>query len=467
MVTLYAERLRSAHGYCLRIAAPGLPGGGVNAFGAVLTFYGDPGEVENESSHAAFLTNPTRCSSEPLVARAEVESWGRLGRPVSSEAPVYSQLNGCDLLQDQFHPAVSMAPSDAGSGPIQEGSSQADAPSAYSFKLNSPQAEAFAESATPEIKNVTVTLPEGVSVSPAGGDGLAACSAKGPEGIDIPTGVNSAGQPLHDNEAGEGEEIGADGMSHLAKGHCPLASTLGTVDIFTPVLPTRCGGEGQAACKEPDEAAPLQGHVYLAQPECGGEGQQECSNAYAEGKGGPSGDGHLFGLYIEAEGSGVIIKLPGTVSANPATGQLTATFKENPQLPFSELQLHLHGGPRAPLANPQTCGSFATASTISSWAEQEASGISPSFNVDWDGNGGACPASLPFAPSATAGTTSPVAGAYSPFTFQIVRQDREQDLGKVEGTLPDGLLAKLAGVAECGEAEANAGICPSPRGSAA
>ena len=460
-VYLYASVVHSAGEYRLRVAAPGFPGGGVNAFGAVLTFYGEPGKVEKESSQAAFLTNPTRCSGEPLMARAEVESWGNLGHPIASETPAYSQLAGCDLLQSQFHPTVAMSPSEAGSGPAQEGSSQADAPSAYSFDLKSPQSEVFDESATPETKDVTVALPEGVSVSPAAGDGLAACAAKGPEGIDIPTGANSAGQPLHDNEAGEGEEIGADGMSHLAKGHCPEASTLGTVDVFTPDLPTRCGGEGQAACKEPDEAAPLQGHLYLAQPECGGEGQEECSNAYAEGKGGPSGDGHLFGLYVEAEGSGVIIKLPGTVSANPATGQLIATFKENPQLPFSELQLHLHGGPRAPLANPQTCGSFASSSTISSWAEQETSGISPSFDVDWDGNGGACPASLPFAPSATAGTTNPVAGAYSPFTFQIVRQDREQDLEKVEGTLPDGLLAKLAGVAECGEAEANAGTCPS------
>jgi hypothetical protein len=460
-VYLYASVVRSAGGYRLRVSAPGLPGGGVGAFGTVLTFYGSPAEVAGEPSKGAFLTNPTRCTGEPEKARAEVESWEDLGHPVARETTVYPQLTGCDLLTGEFHPTVAMAPSEAGDAPQQGGTTRADEPSAYSFSLKSPQTEGFDELAAPELKNVAVTLPEGVSVSPSAGDGLVACPATGSEGIDIPTGENGAGEPLHDNEAGEGEEIGADGMSHLAKGHCPLASTLGTVDIFTPVLPTRCGGEGQAACKEPDEAAPLQGHVYLAQPECGGGGQQECSNAYAEGKGGPSGDGHLFGLYIEAEGSGVIIKLAGTVSANPTTGQLTATFKENPQLPFSELQLHLHGGPRAPLANPQTCGSFATASTISSWAEQEASGISPPFNVDWDGNGGACPASLPFAPSATAGTTNPVAGAYSPFTFQIVRQDREQDLGKVEGTLPDGLLAKLAGVPECGEVEANAGTCPS------
>ena len=131
--------------------------------------------------------------------------------------------------------------------------------------------------------------------------------------------------------------------------------------------------------------------------------------------GGPSGEGKLFGLYIEVEGSGVVIKLPGYVTANPLTGQLQATFRENPQFPFSELDLHLHGGPRAPLANPQTCGSYATTSTLSSWAGQEVTGEAPTFNIDWDGRGGACPPSLPFGPGFLAGTITPIAGGFSPF----------------------------------------------------
>ncbi len=445
VLDLYASVVHSAQGYRLRVAAPGLPGGGVGAFGAVLTFYGEPARVEGEEPGGAFLTSPTHCSTEPEKARAEVESWGHLGQKVASEATVYPQLADCNHLQSQFSPTVVMGPSETGSGPQQEGTSQIDTPSAYSFDLKSPQKEGFEELATPELKNVTVALPEGVSVSPSAGYGLVGCHLEGPQGINI-SGLDS-------------EEVGADGLERPAKGKCPEASTLGTVDVFTPDLPTRCGGEGQAACKEPDEAAPLQGHVYLAQPECGGSGQPACSDAYAEGKGGTSGEGRLFGLYIEVEGSGVIVKLPGTVSANPITGRLQATFKENPQFPFSELALHLHGGPRAPLANPQTCGSFATESTLTSWAGQEVSQASEPFSVDWDGHGGACPAALPFKPGFVAGTMTPTAGGYSPFVLQLSRRDGEQDLTGLEATLPEGLLAKLAGVPLCGEAEANAGTC--------
>ncbi|MGA2162839.1 MAG: hypothetical protein ABSH36_00040 [Solirubrobacteraceae bacterium] len=446
-IYMYASVVHGAGGYRLRIAVPGLPGGNVGAFGTVLTFYGDPARVGGESSSGAFLTNPTHCSTEPDKARAEVESWGRQGQKVSSEATVYPQLKGCNLLQSQFDPTVSMGPSEAGAGPQQEGTSQADTPSAYSFDLTSPQKEGFEELATPELKNVTAALPEGVSVSPSAGYGLVGCDAEGANGINI-SGLDS-------------EEVGPDGLERPAKGKCPEGSTLGTVDVFTPDLPTRCGGEGQAACNEPDEAAPLQGHVYLAQPECGGPGQPACSSAYAEGRGGLSGEGRLFGLYIEVEGSGVIVKLPGTVSANPVTGRLQATFKENPQFPFSELKLHLHGGPRAPLANPQTCGSVATESMLTSWAGQEVSLVAEPFSIDWDGHGGACPATMPFKPGFDAGTVTPIAGGYSPFVLQLSRQDGEQDLSGLEATLPEGLLAKLAGVPLCGEAQANAGTCSS------
>lgn len=58
-----------------------------------------------------------------------------------------------------------------------------------------------------------------------------------------------------------------------------------------------------------------------------------------------------------------------------------------------------------------------------------------------------------------AGTVTPIAGGYSPFVLQLTRQDGEQDLSGLEATLPEGLLAKLAGVPECGEAQANAGTC--------
>ena len=213
------------------------------------------------------------------------------------------------------------------------------------------------------------------------------------------------------------------------------------------------------ACKEPDEAAPLQGRVYLAQPECGGEGQPECSPAYAEGRGGPSGEGKLFGLYLEAEGDGVVVKIPGYVTANPLTGQLQATFRENPQFPFSELALHLHGGPRRRSPTRRPAAATPLPQRSGSWAGQEVTGEAPSFKIDWDGHGGACPASLPFGPSFLAGTIASTAGGFSPVSVTVSRQDREQDISAITVHTPPGVAAILAQVPLCGEAQANAGSC--------
>lgn len=371
-IYLYVDVVHSGSGYHLRITSPGVPAI-LETEGVIITLFGDPGKLNTGSAGAAFLTNPVNCSAGPLSSRIETESWENPGHPVSRETTTYPTLTGCNLLQ--FNPSLALMPST----PSQSGTSEADEPSAYTVDLNVPQTSSFSELATPELKDATLTLPQGVSISPPAAQGLAGCRAEGPEGINI--GSNKIGAGGRDEGDPEATELGAghaggngspydDDFYHTAKGHCPGASTLGTVEVFTPLLPTRCGGEGQPACKPGESQAPLQGDVYLAQPKCGGKGQPVCTEASAT-------NGELFGLYIEAEGSGVIVKLAGTVAADPSTDQLTATFNENPQLPFSELKLHLHGGPRAPLANPQVCGSFATTSTLTSWAGQEASGSSP------------------------------------------------------------------------------------------
>jgi len=431
-VNMYASVVRNNSGYRVRVAAPGITTT-VGLAHISLAFFGDANQRDKAVSKTAFLTNPSYCSvAGPLEAKVEANSWEHPEHWVSAMTVVYPQVENCDLLQ--FGPLLEMAPSPAG---IEEGTSQADEPSAYSVDLKVPQKEAFETTATPELRKATVTLPQGVSVSPSAAEGLAGCAATGPHGIDI---SNDEGR--HPDQAGEGEEIGPDGLSHLVAGHCPDGSKLGTVEVITPLL-----------------SAPLKGHVFLAQPECGGTGQPECTDAYAEAKGGESKEGKLYGLYIEAQGAGVVVKLAGSVSANPSTGQLTATFDENPQFPFSELKLHFHGGPRAPIANPQSCGSFATTSTLTSWAEQEAPRTSPSFGIDWDGHGGACPGTLPFAPGFRSGTTNPAAGAFSPFVLSFSRNGREQDLSGLTVTLPQGLLGKIAGVPLCGEEQANAGTC--------
>jgi hypothetical protein len=419
-VQLYASVVHTPSGYALRVAAPGVPRV-INVEGSALTLFGDPNTVAGKTSEAkAFFTNPGNCGGGPLNTRVEVDSWGAPGQWSSQEAVAYPRITGCELLQ--FAPTVTVHPE----------VSQAEAPTGLQVKIKAPQNPAqFPVLAVPQLKDVTMTLPRGMAISPGSGDGLAGCAATGPDGIDMPSG----GAPDH---AGEGEAIGPDGMSQLVAGHCPPASQIGTVEIATPVLED-----------------PLEGHVYVAQPQCGGDGQPQCTTADAA-------DGHLFGLYLEAAGSGVVVKLAGSVSADPSTGQLTARFTENPQLPVSEITLDLKGGGRAPLANPRQCGEAVAGADIMPWSSPITPDalVSAPFNVDWDGSGGACPGATPFAPSLNGGVTNAAAGHFSDFTFTLTRGDRQQDLSRVQVKLPAGMLGLLAKVPLCEEPQAAQGACP-------
>ena len=284
---------------------------------------------------------------------------------------------------------------------------QAGAPSGYSFELKVPQSEAPESVATPELKDATVSLPAGVAISPSSAGGLQACSAAQ---IDL-----ESSEPAS----------------------CPPASKIGEVQIETPLL-----------------EKPLSGQVFLAEPGCGGI----CSEADAE-------EGRMVGLYLQVQGSGVRIKLPGSVEIGGAAshstssglqpGQLRAKFLEDPQLPFSKLTLNLKGGARAPLVNPSTCGIFTTTSQLTPWSAPFTSTATPSAQLTISG----C-ATPGFSPSFTAGAVNNQAAGYSPFTLTLTRQDGEQALNTIATTLPPGLAGMIAKVNQCGEAQANAGTCP-------
>ena len=427
-VLIYANLVRVEGRYRLRVTSPGVPEIGTE--GASVTFFGNPAqrdESEATGPGRAFFDNPVDCSSEPLTASIRVDSWEHPQHPAEYTAPVtsvvYPQIAGCDMLA-LFRPTLTVRPE----------TTRADQPSGYEFDLAVPQEESLEAPATPELRDATVTLPRGVSLSPAVAGGLRACRETGPEGINI--------EGPEASELGEGARDGSpyhDGQEHTAPGHCPAASTVGSVEVITPLLPK-----------------PLEGHVYVAEPGCGGAGQPVCTEADAA-------NGSLYGLYLEVAGSGAIVKLHGAASVDPVTGQVTATFREDPQLPFSEFILRLKDGPRAPLANPQACGSVTTTSDLVPWSSPTTPDASPfsSFPVDWDGVGGACPASLPFAPSFSAGTIAPAAGAFSPFTLTLSRGDREQDLAQVAVHTPPGLLGMLSSVTLCGEPQAAQGACSS------
>ena len=376
---------------------------------------GPNGEPLSDSTPlSAYLTNPTKCG-EPLDATIYTDSWvnpARFnaddGRPdlsdpnwVVEETPMYpAGVTGCNKMR--FNPSLSVVPD----------TTQADSPSGYSIGLHVPQSIDPNDLATPALKNAVATLPQGLAISPGAADGLQACTGE-------------VGQ----EPGGATNEIGLTSLEPTVKFSdaeptCPPASQVGSVELKTPLLP---------------EA--LYGQVFLSSYHSG--------NNYA--------------VFIVLRGEGLLVKLRSTVVANPVTGQLTATFANNPELPFSDFTLHFYGGPRAVFVNPAQCGPATTTIDLTPWATGPG-GLgdatpSSAFDVSFDGNGAACPSPQPFSPSFTAGTTSIQAGGFSPLTATFSREDSNQEVNHVQVVTPPGLLGTLANVPLCPEPQASQGTC--------
>ena len=356
------------------------------------------------TSPPPFLAMPTSCG-QPFDATLRGDSWSAEGKPSEQAEPITytlpAKVDGCNHLP--FDPSVIVTPD----------GTAASSPTGLNVDVHVPQtsvlnAEGLAESA---VKDITVALPEGVAVNPAGGDGLQACS-EGQVGF---TGVEAGGMQR-------------DLFSPtLPEPFCPNASKIGEVTIKTPLLPP-----GQF----------VKGFVYLA---------TQNENPF----------GSLIALYIVARDpvSGVLVKLPGETHLTPS-GQVIGTFKNNPQLAFEDAELHFFGGERAPLATPARCGPYTTNATFTPWSGNEAVSSTSTFSITSGPNGSPCPgASLPFSPSLTGGTTNINAGAFSPLTTTIGREDGQQNMQSVQLHMPPGLSGLLSGVKLCPEAQANEGTC--------
>jgi hypothetical protein len=124
-------------------------------------------------------------------------------------------------------------------------------------------------------------------------------------------------------------------------------------------------------------------------------------------------------------------------------------FDNGPQFPFSDLKLELTGGPKASLVTPQACASAGASTSIAGWNGTVAT---PASNVLSTTSG----CTEGFAPAFSAGTTDKQAGAYSPFTLTIGREDGSQRLGVIDVTTPPGFSADIAGVTICPNADLQA-----------
>jgi hypothetical protein len=364
-----------------------------------LIFWGVPqAHTHTSESPRAFITMPSSQSvcTNPSTTYLHVDSYETEGAflkyadetRLKDGTPVVA--TGCNALA--FNPSLSLSPE----------TSRSDQPDGATVDLHIPQLISEpSKPDSPDLQNAEVSLPEGMTLNPAGAHGLEGCTNA-------------------QIKLGSDEKI-----------ECPAGSEIGTMAVNAPGIP-----DGSLA-----------GKVYLGSPEPGG----------AE-----SGEEFRIFLAAEAPQYGVGLRLEGHVKANAQTGRLTAIFSGDPQVPFEDFILTFRGGPRAPLANPLRCGLAEPAAALTPYTGQPAQAAQThGFVVDANGKGGSCPAPLPFALTQTTPPQSPArAGAYSPFTLQLARGEGQQYLSKVQTTLPPGLLGAIPSVPLCAEAQANAGTCP-------
>ena len=383
-----------------------------------LTAFGVVGEGENRKP---FLTLPTGCTG-PLRSTIEADSYQEPEEPghmvkaesiTSNAAGEPVNLTGCSELT--FPPTITVKPD----------TTNASSASGLTVDVNVPQKgalnpEGLAESA---LRNTTVTLPEGVAINPSGANGLEACS----EGL---AGFQGFAEFNKEFEPGDRTPtFAATPLEQLQPGVslCPDGSKIGTVDISTPLLP-----KGQD----------LTGSVYLA---------AQNTNPF----------GSLVAMYMFVEDpiSGSTVKLVGEVHLT-ATGQIVATFKNTPDVPFENLEIHFFGGERAPLTTPSRCGTYTTTAMFTPWDGNAPVEAVSSFQIEHGPDGGPCPgAQLPFAPTVNGGATNIQAGAFSPLTVTFSRKDGEQNLKSVEAKLPPGLSGVLSNIELCPEPQAGEGKC--------
>lgn len=237
-----------------------------------------------------FLSNPTSCEAPgPLVITAR--SHQLPDSPSRLEAP-FPRMGGCGALA--FEPHFTAVPTN----------SEAFAPTGLETELVMPQNEAPHGRATSTLRSAEVTLPQGLTINPAAGDGQQACSS----------------EQLHFGEARAAE--------------CPDASKVGSIEADVPAL-----------------AEPLHGSVFLRTPEPG--------HLFRLWLAADEQGVHLK-LPAEIELDPVSGQIKTVVSGLSSLGGL-------PQVPVEKLKLRVFGGPRAPLATPG-CGTYETSYRFTPWS---------------------------------------------------------------------------------------------------
>jgi len=244
-----------------------------------------------------------------------------------------------------------------------------------------------------QLQTAKVILPEGTGLNPSVANGLETCT--------------DAQFKYHTDDPIE----------------CPTASKIGSVEVETPSLPGVLGGT-----------------VWVAQP---------LSNDPT------SGNQFRIFLQVYSERFGVNVRLIGRVFPNLETGQIAALVEENPQAPFESFKVHIDGGPTGALTTPDTCGPHTANSVLTPFTGNADATPIGSFTLDEIAGGGPCPNTLadrPLDPYYASAPENYKAGQFTPFRLDLVRQNGNQEVKRIDANLPPGMVAKLRGLEYCPQA---------------
>jgi hypothetical protein len=204
---------------------------------------------------------------------------------------------------------------------------------------------------------------------------------------------------------------------------CPANSKLGDVKVWSPFV------DGDRS--SPATLEPLTGAAYF----------------------GVSSPGSRFPAVIKVTGPGVTAVVETNVDPS-ASGQISASTTDQPQVPFTKFELDLRNGDHAPLVNPRECGTYQVNATFTPWSGQAPQPASDSFDIDSE-----CPNPRPFGPQLATSASNPAAGQTTHLTSTFTRPEQDQLLTGLRFQLPPGLIGSLAAIPRCPADAGLAGTC--------
>jgi DNA-binding beta-propeller fold protein YncE len=342
-----------------------------------------------QSKPLAFLTLPTACG-EPLEFTAWATSWQGGGLEASAV-----NRDGEDqpvpLAGCDTLPSLQSFDLNA-EGLLSVSKASSSSGFVFRFGNEDPGLADPRARIRSHVREAVVELPDGVTLNPSLGAGLEVC---------------------------EPADLGGETPFNPPGAGCPNGSKIGSFSLRSPFYDGR-----------------LRGGLYLAEP---------FENPFDS----------LVAVYLIAKSAdrGILITAAGELRPDPADGTLTAVFTGLPQLPYTDLEVNVRSGQRAPLVSPPRCGKATTEIELVPWSGGESKSAATATEIESGIDGGPCPQGTPpFAPDAIAGGVNSNVGSYTPYFVHLIRKDTEQEIISYSLTLPEGIVGKLAGIPFCPDA---------------